>query len=532
MQSKLKTFLFIALLTATTVVTADTFTHKESGESFDGFRTQKSAGGRTRIYDSNQKQMVTLDLSEYTVEMNQKGRKDVAIVVAINASEALLSEVVAKEIAQSIIDASNRGTQAVIVHIDSPGGRGDYMKLITSAIEQTDNCPVVAYISAEAYGGAFSAAAVIAMACDKIYIDPTATIGTIGPMGSLGATPEDFSNYMSTYCSKALILHGIDMEAERLAETKGRPGLIARALIDKALSIIEVTNVDGSHQFIEKDNHQPTQTIVRTLSEGVAPTSDDNSILPVDAVRSTLKLMANEAIEVGLADATAGGYYDILSTMNLQETKINYATGIKKTIKKYQAARRTMGENLARINWLEKQVSTLEDQVAYIDEQLRTSLQTREVRRGTDGIYQRSSRSDLPTNYDQYYYDPSTTDRTTTQGITNQTRGRSNGTRSQPVGSETVVTMEPTTRLVDAQRELTSYLEELANEYQRAVNLAKRWPGSLPPEIPRSTLERNIVATRSSLDFLYVEINAAYRQGTQQQQRRSPRSTGNQRNRY
>ena len=528
MQSKLKTFLLAVLLALTTVAIADTFTHKQSGESFDGFRTQKSAGGRTRVYDSNQKQMVTLDLSEYTVEMNPKGRKDVAIVVAINASETMLSEVVAKEIAQSIIDASNRGAQTVIVHIDSPGGRGDYMRLITSAIEQTDNCPVVAYISSEAYGGAFSTAAVVAMACDKIYINPTATIGTIGPMGSLGATPEDFSNYMSTYCSKALILHSIDIEAERLAESKGRPGLIARALIDKTISIVEVTNVDGGRQFIKKDDRQPTQTIVRTLSEGATPSADDNRIQPIDAVRSTLKLTANEAIEIGLADATAGGYYDILTAMNLQETKINYASGIKKSIKKYQAARRTMSENLARINWLEKQVSTLEDQVSYIDEQLRTSLQTREVRRGSDGIYQRSSRSNLPTDYDQYYYDPATNDRTTTQGITNQTRGRGNRTRSQPVGSETVVTMEPTTRLVDAQRELASYLEELANEYQRAVNLAKRWPGSLPPEIPRATLERNIVATRSSLNFLHARIKDTLYQESRQQ-RGTTRTPTNQR---
>ena len=34
---------------------ADTFTNKESGETFSGFLTQKSTGSKTLVYNSDQK---------------------------------------------------------------------------------------------------------------------------------------------------------------------------------------------------------------------------------------------------------------------------------------------------------------------------------------------------------------------------------------------------------------------------------------------------------------------------------------------
>ncbi|MHC4925742.1 MAG: Clp protease/crotonase-like domain-containing protein [Planctomycetota bacterium] len=525
-----QTTLLLSVLAFSLPLMADTFTHQTSGQSFDGFMTQKTLGGKTRVYDSSQKQMVTVDLSEYHITPNSKGRREVAIVVPINQSEILLSEVIAKDIAKTIIESANRGSQVVIVHIDSPGGRGDYMQIIASAIEKTTNCPVVAYISADAYGGAFSSAAVLALACDRIYIAPTASMGAVGPISDLAATPEDFQDYMSTYASDILMLQRIDAEAERLAKARKRPGLLARGLIDKRLSISEV-NTDGSQQFIETDKRQATQTLVRTLSQGAAAMDKGENVTPVDIVSSSLTLSAHDAIEVGLADESAGSYYDILVAMNIPDTKINATAGIKNTIKKYQAARRNISNMLTRIDWLEKQATTLEEQVAYIDEQLRTGTTTREVRRGAEGIQQRKSgnrRSNLPDDYDSYYYDPSNVNTSITSGIVNRSSGsRSNQTRA--IGSETITTVAPNTRLVEAQRELARVLEELRNEYRRTSSLAKRWPGSLPPDIRAATLEKNIVSVESTLNYLYADIDETLRQESLPNQNRT---TQNRSNRY
>ena len=501
---------------------ADTFTHKESGQSFDGFVTQKTMGDKTRVYNSAENQMVTISLADYNLTPNRQGRKEIAVVVPITQSESLLSEVVAKQIAESIVDASNRGAQVIIVHIDSPGGRGDYMQIVASAIEKTTNCPVVAYISGDAYGGAFSAAAVLALACDRIYIAPTAAMGAIGPMSDLAATPEEFESYISTYASDALLLQRLDANAERYATDRKRPALLARALIDKKLSVIEVKDLEKGQLFVEKGNLQPTQTVVRTLSQGAADTTEATSTA-VDIVRSTLNLSAKEAVAVGFADEIAGSYYDILTARNLSDVKISSVSAIQATLKKYQAARRNIEELLARINYLEKQAGTLESQVAFIDEQLRTGLETREVQRGSSGIYRSSSRSrdTLPDNYDSYYYDPLRVDSTITGGVANRTSGRNNR-RTESVGTETVTTAQPTTNLADAQRELAQTLEELLNVYRQVINLAKRWPGSLPPGMRYQTLEQNTVSIRSSLDYLYQEIRQSGRQDGQSQNQRQP----------
>lgn len=528
-----QTALLLLVLALSLPLMADTFTHKTTGQSFDGFMTQKTLGGKTRVYDSSQKQMVNIDPSEYHITTNSKGRKDVAVVVPINQSEILLSEVIAKEIAKTITESADRGSQVIIVHIDSPGGRGDYMQIISSAIEKTTNCPVVAYISADAYGGAFSSAAVLALACDRIYIAPTASMGAIGPMSDLAATTEDYNSYVATYASNGLMLQQIHQLAERLAESHKRPGLLARALIDKSLSVSEVKNIDSSRQFIETDSRQPTQTLVRTFSKGAPDSDAADSSTAVDIVSSTLNLSAKDALEAGLADESASSYYDILTAMNIPDVKVNSAGGINNTIKKYQAARRNIGDILTRIDWLEKQASTLEEQVAYIDEQLRTGVTTREVRTGEEGIRRRGSntnrRTGLPQDYNSYYYDPINVDSTVTNSIANRSSGRRTN-RDQLMGSETITTIEPNTRLVDAQRELARMLEELRNEYRNASNLAKRWPGCLPPDIRATTLEQNIVSIKSTLDYLYADINETLRQESLQPTR-SNQSSPNRSNR-
>ena len=179
--------------------------------------------------------MTSINLNDYDVVANSSGRKDNAVVVPITQSEVLLSQVVSEKIAETIIDASNKGPQAIIIQIDNPGGRGDYMKIITSAITQTTNCPIVAYISGKQYGGAFSSAALIAQACDTIYISPTASIGAIGPFTGAGVSDEDFANYIATYCSESLASYSI--YATALAHKHNRQPLLVRALIDKRLSV-------------------------------------------------------------------------------------------------------------------------------------------------------------------------------------------------------------------------------------------------------------------------------------------------------
>ncbi|MBL7215276.1 MAG: hypothetical protein ISS71_06320 [Phycisphaerae bacterium] len=508
---------------------ADTFKNKETGEVFYGFMTQKSTGSKTLIYNSDKKELTTINLSEYEIVYDSNGRKNNVVVVPVTKSEVLLSQVVSETIAKAIIDASNKGPQAIIVQIDNPGGRGDYMKIITSAITQTNNCPVLAYISGSQYGGAFSTAAMVALACDKVFISPTASMGAIGPIVGSAVTDEDFSNYIATYCSDSLASYSI--YATALAHEHNRPALLVRALIDKRLSVEEVkNNIGDTLDYVQRDERQPTQTRVRTLAEGIDDSASYESTSQAQIVSAVLNLPPTDAIKVGLADKMVDSLSDILAEMNLQQAQLTNAGGIENTIKKYSAARRNIAQSLSRIQWLEDRSALLEEQLTEIERQLRTGTVTREVSRRQNSAYRRSNTS-LPENYDRYYYDPgiNSTGRVVTQGDQYTTRSRNRDDRTAAHETETIVTQEPTASVEQVQRELIAVLNDLIVEYRQVMSQAKRWPGGLPPEIPYQTLEQNRNSAGALRDYLLRQ--PVYGQpGIQQQAPATP--SGSRRNRY
>ena len=473
----------------------DTFKHKETGEVFHGFMTQKGNGKQILIYNSDEKKTSSIVQSEYDVTYDSSGRKDTVIVVPITTSEVLLSQVVAKTTAKSIIEASNKGPQAIVIIIDSPGGRGDYMKIIASAITQTKNCPVIAYISGGPYGGAFASSALIAMACDKVFISPTASIGAIGPIVGVAISEEDFSKHLATYCPESLGSYSI--YASTLAHEHNRPAILVRSLIDKRISVAEVTNIDGTRDFISKDDRQPTQTIVRTLAEGIDSSQSDQKITQAQITSMVLNLPPVTAVEVGLSDKQVNSLTDIPAEINAPQAKLINASGIENVIKKYKAARRNIAESLSRIQWLEERATILEEQWTDIDRQLRTGTVTREVTRRSNENYRRND-SRLPRYYDRYYYDPETI----VGGVVVQ-RNRSSRSRRSRGQMETITTEEPASNIQDVEADLLATLDDLNNEYRRVIALAKRWPGGLPPEIPLQNLEKNRVSATALRDYIY-----------------------------
>jgi membrane-bound ClpP family serine protease len=148
----------VVILLCTAICFADTFKHRETGEVFNGFATQKSIGNRTRVYNADLQTFKPIVLAEYDVTPNAKGRRNSVIVMPLKQAEVLLSKAVSETLANAIVDASNKGPKLIVIEIDNPGGRGEYMKNISTTITKTLNCPTVAYISGGTYGGAYSAA--------------------------------------------------------------------------------------------------------------------------------------------------------------------------------------------------------------------------------------------------------------------------------------------------------------------------------------------------------------------------------------
>jgi hypothetical protein len=466
----------------TSFSTADTFKHKDSGETFTGFATQKVAAGKTLVYNHDASKMMPVLLSEYEITSDAQGRRNTVSLLLLNESDVFISETVSQKAAALIIDASNKGPQAIILQIDSPGGRGNSMNIIADAILKTENCPVVAYISK----GAYSAAAVVALACDAVYINSTAGIGAIGSATDRRYRDLDYADYLSIY--------SFDFElndylyTKVLAQKSGRPELLVQALIDKGVSVVEVANIDGSRSFIESKNRQATQTLTRTLCEGLSETELEN-ISPADIAGKVLNLSAKEAAELKLVDATAESVPDILAEMQLSDAKITPVPGIEKVAKKFASARRNIADGIFLIEQYEQDIQTLSDQFSAIDSQLRTGTETRETSRG-DYAY-RSNRRRSYSSYDQI-----------NDGIARSGRRKVNDRDTLP-RSQTITTEEPRVNIQNVYGQLTRSLEDVVVEYRRVLNLVDRWPNGLPPKVSRTMLQKDMDSASAELDRLY-----------------------------
>ncbi|MHC5082539.1 MAG: Clp protease/crotonase-like domain-containing protein [Planctomycetota bacterium] len=523
MKTKMNLFGLIVLTILASVVEADTFKHKSSEEVFHGFRTQKTKrskeGTKTLVYNSEAKELMAVNLNDYVITYNTQGRRDSAIIVPITESDILLSKVVSEAVSKAIVDASNTGPQVIIVKIDNPGGRGEYMKNIAAAITQTDNCPVVAYISGGPFGGAFAGASVIALACDKIYISPTAGIGAVGTMGTAGVTDEDYAGFVKTYSPESLATYSIFVIS--LAQKNKRPELIVQALVNKRLSILEVTNIDGSRQFVQKDQRQPTQTIVRTLCNGIAtPGTSTNEqpvqLSPADIIAGVINLSPSDAVEIGLVDQTAESLKEILAEQNVPAAQLVNSPGIDQILKKFTASKRNISEGLRNIEYMEEYAAELDEQLGEVERQMRTSTVTRELNRGTptnSSLYRRG-RVNLPEDYDDYYYDP--------YNNYSSSRSKRDYEFARRIPRTRSTTIEQPANFNAVYNESTLLLRELISAYRRVINLSKRWPGALPPSLPVSVLEGNMETAEIQLDRILRNQYQFQIQMQQQQQQQQP----------
>jgi membrane-bound ClpP family serine protease len=472
-------------------VNADTFKNKQTGETFNGFRTQKSSANQTLVYNDTTKKLDAMDLRDYEVTLDGKGRRNSVVMISITDEDVLLSETVSKIVSEAIVKASNTGPQFILIKIDNPGGRGDYMKELCSTIAKTDNCKVVAYISGGSFGGAYSAAAILALACDKIYIASTASISSIGPFADTSGL-----DFMKLYSPDNLTSYGIF--AATLAEQNQRPALLARALLDKKISIVEVTDTDGKTSWVEKNLRQPTQTIVKTLCEGFSDSleksaastdqKDSSPAIPADIHSRVLNLTAAEAVRLKLADRIVDSVQEVLADMKASDAQIANAPGIDTAVKQFTAARKNIGKRLAKIEFLENRTATLEDQFNTMEKEIRTTPATQErkigFRRGRINSYSQDR------SYNGVYNVDSPAGSTSVYSSGYGSGYSSSGKEIEL--SKTTTTKEPSLAANQIKTELSYVLTDLISEYRQTINTAKRWVGSLPPEIQLQSLEKNM----------------------------------------
>jgi membrane-bound serine protease (ClpP class) len=123
-------------------------------------------------------------------------------------------------IERSLRDAREAGASAVILEIETPGGRIDAAQRIVKAIGEAE-IPVYAFINRNA----FSAGAMIALATDGIFMVPGAVIGAATPVGGDGEKASE------------KIVSAMRAEMRALADRHGLDPRIAEAMVDEEIEI-------------------------------------------------------------------------------------------------------------------------------------------------------------------------------------------------------------------------------------------------------------------------------------------------------
>ncbi len=120
-----------------------------------------------------------------------------------------------------IREAQDEGAAAVVLEINTPGGRLDAALQIKDSVLDSD-VPVVAFVIREA----FSAGALIAIAADRIYLSPAGVIGAATPvMGDTGKKASE------------KVVSAVRKDFKAIAEFRGRDPQVAEAMVDEDVAV-------------------------------------------------------------------------------------------------------------------------------------------------------------------------------------------------------------------------------------------------------------------------------------------------------
>jgi membrane-bound serine protease (ClpP class) len=124
---------------------------------------------------------------------------------------------------QGLSEAEEAGASTVVIVFSTPGGYLDSAVASRDAILDT-KIPTIAYVDREAY----SAGALLAIACEEIYFAPGGVMGAATPVYFESGTMKEAPEKIVSATRKLFAA---------VAEARGRPSKIAEAMVDSDVEI-------------------------------------------------------------------------------------------------------------------------------------------------------------------------------------------------------------------------------------------------------------------------------------------------------
>lgn len=195
--------------------------------------------------------------------------------------------------------ARAEGAQVVVLEIDSYGGAVRSALEISHAIKQS-GLKTIAYVNSKAY----SAGALIAVACDELVMSPAGMIGDCAPIAV--APGRGLISMSETEREKAE--SPIRAEFRDSAVRNGYDPLLLESMVTLG-RVVHYVEKDGMAKFVNADEY------TALTKEGWASVGDVPN--PVDSANTLLTLPADLTVKLGLAEFVASSREDLASKLNL-----------------------------------------------------------------------------------------------------------------------------------------------------------------------------------------------------------------------
>jgi membrane-bound ClpP family serine protease len=342
-----------ALFTFRAACFGDTFTNQETKEVLHGYATSAAVDGNTVVH-TQEKGVVGLNLAEWRITADRLGRNNKVIVLTID--DKIMLQIETDALVEAIGRSADAGPLFILLEIDTPGGRVDFTRRICAAITQRNNCPVVAFIMGGQYGGALSAGAAAAFACDNIYMANNTVIGAAAAVTMGGNGLKDLKDSYGEEVGEKLSSAWRTYLAS-LAQQNNRPGLLACAMVDRDIEVVEVSQADH-RLFIDPVNMTPQQQLVHTWSKK----------------GSLLTLTAEDAVKCEIADKVVSSREELLRYLEADKAEIV-------TDDSFQEASRQFRRVKLRFNQLSKSLDLNIKQLQQTDIRVRALKLLNDIRK-------------------------------------------------------------------------------------------------------------------------------------------------------
>ena len=192
------------------------------------------------------------------------------------------------------------GAKVVIVEIDSPGGLVTSSMDISRYLKRQDDVRTIAFVKDKAYSGA----AMVAMACNEIWMAPSSALGDCAPIvfdttGRLEPLPDT---------ERAKQESPILDEFRDSARRNGYNPLLAEAMVEVQKSVYLVQNSAGQYRAVDEPEYKKL-----TAQGEWKPAPDFDN--PIDGPTSLLTVHPREAKALGLSRGEASSAQALASKL-------------------------------------------------------------------------------------------------------------------------------------------------------------------------------------------------------------------------